>query len=82
MRTVFNGAFLEQLRPEHHLDHDFRCARTCFVAGWLGQQLRPTHLSSDDVGCGFTLSAIAAPVPAIIASATTQPVNIFMAQSS
>jgi hypothetical protein len=76
-----DGLSFEQLKPEHHLDPDFR-ARTCFVTGWSGQQPRPTHLSSDNVRCGFTLSAIAVPVPAIMASATTQPVNIFMAPSS
>jgi hypothetical protein len=50
-----------------------RCAGLRFVAGWSGQQLRPIHRSSDNVRCGFTLSAIAVPVPAIMASATTQP---------
>jgi hypothetical protein len=66
----------------HHLDDGVRRARTCFVTGRSGQQLRPTHRSSDNVCCGFRLSAIAVPVPAIMASATSQPANIFMAQSS
>jgi hypothetical protein len=41
--------------------YDVRRAGLCFVAGCSGQQLRPTHRSSDNVRCGFTLSAIAVP---------------------
>jgi hypothetical protein len=52
------------------------------AAGWSGQQPRPTHRCSDNVDCGFTLSAIAVPVPAIMASATIQPAIIFMSRSS
>jgi hypothetical protein len=59
-----------------------RCAGLCLIAGISGQQLRPTHVSSVNVGCDFTFSAIAVPVPTIMASATTQPAIIFMAQSS
>jgi hypothetical protein len=46
------------------------------------RQLTPPHLSSVNIRCGFTLSAIAVPDPAIMASTTIQPAIIFMAQSS
>jgi hypothetical protein len=59
-----------------------RCAGLCLPAGLSGQQLRPTHHFSADVRCDFTFSAIAVPVPAIMASTTTKPAIIFMAQSS
>ena len=29
------SVFLSNSGPEHHLDHDLRCARTCFVTGWV-----------------------------------------------
>jgi hypothetical protein len=71
---------------------DVRCADLRFVAGLSGQQPRPIHRSSADVCRGFAFSgsrsssfafnAIAVPVPAIMASATTQPAIIFMTWSS
>src|SRR5271166_3516039 len=69
------------MRPDWD-DAAVRCADPCFGAGLSGQQPRPTHPFSANVRCGFTLSAIAVPVPAIMANATTQPAIIFMAQSS
>ena len=50
-----------------------RCVGLCFIARLLGQQPRPTHRSSN-VRSGVMLSAI--PVPAIMATRTTQPAII------